>query len=120
MRGLILGLAVVLAVLLIAGEGWAGYISGQKLNDLCSSDDFVDRAQCIGYVQGAYDAGKVLDAATDKRFWEGGFTSCMPDSVLTGQLVEVVKKSLREQPEDWHYNAAGLVARAVDDAFPCR
>jgi hypothetical protein len=27
----------------------------------------------------------------------------VPDGVLAGQLVEVVKKWLREHPENWHY-----------------
>jgi hypothetical protein len=44
MRGLILGLAVGLAVLLTAGEGLAGYIQGQGLNEICSADNIASKA----------------------------------------------------------------------------
>ena len=126
MRGMILGLAVGLAVLLTAGEGRAGYVNGQSLNEECrdgerdDEDSLIPFGQCVGYIQGVYDAGRVLDAATDKRQWEGGWTSCVPDSVLAGQLKEVVMKWLREHPADWHYEADNLVARAFQEAFPCR
>jgi hypothetical protein len=126
MRGLILGLAVGLAVLLTSGEGRADFLTGQMLNKECrdgerdDQDSLIAFGQCHGYIQGVYDAGKVLDTATDKRQWNGGWTACVPDGVPMGQLKEVVKKWLREHPADWHYTADNLVARAFEDAFPCR
>ena len=126
MRGLILGLAVGLAVLLTAGEGRADFFDGQKLNEVCNDgerddqDSLIPFGQCMGYIAGVYDAGKVLDTATDKRQWKGGWTACVPDGVPAGQLKEVVKKWLRAHPERWHYAAGGLVARAFDESFPCR
>jgi hypothetical protein len=66
-------------------------------------DSLIAFGQCHGYIQGVYDAGKVLDTATDKRQWNGGWTACVPDGVPSaGQLKEVVKKWLREHPADWH------------------
>ncbi len=120
MRGLILGLAVGLAVLLTAGEGRAGYYSGQKLNEVCNNDSLVSVGLCFGYILGVYDAGKVLDEATDKRQWQSGFTSCVPDGVKPGQLKEVVSKWLQQHPENWHYRANSLVAAALEWGFPCR
>ena len=119
MRGLILGLAVGLAVLLTSGEGRAGFITGQTLNEMCNAGP-LEQIQCAGYIQGVYDAGIVIDKATDKRQWDGRWTACVPDSVLAGQLVEVVKKWLREHPAEWHYTAASLVANAFYEVFPCR
>ena len=121
MRGLILGLAVGLAVLLTAGEGRAAYNLGQKLNEYCGAEyGSLEWGVCAGYVMGVYDAGKVLDKATDKRQWSGGWTACVPKGVSAGQLMEVVKKWLREHPSEWHLGAGGLVAEAFDEAFPCR
>jgi len=116
-----LALAVSLAVLFTAGEGRAGYIQGQGLNGFCSAEDsFFSDGLCSGYIEGVYDAGELLDKATNKKQWDGGWTACRPDGVKVGQLVEVVKKWLREHPEDWHYNAASLVAHAFHKTWPCR
>ena len=120
MRGLILGLAVGLAVLLTAGEGRADYLDGQDLNKACNAGDTFSTGQCLGYIEGVYDAGEVLDPASDKRQWQGGWTSCLPDRVEAGQLTAVVKKWLREHPELWHLAADGLVAYALEETFPCR
>jgi hypothetical protein len=92
-----LGVALALAILLTANEGRAagGYISGQRLNELCSDESTsFNEGLCWGYIAGVYDAGKALDTATNKRQWSAGWTACVPDGVLAGQLVEVVKKWL--------------------------
>ena len=125
MRGMILGLAVGLAVLLTAGEGRAQglhvYQIGHALNEVCNSDYTVSPSvPCGYYVMGVYDAATMLDAATNKRLWRNGFTACVPKGVSAGQLEEVVKKWLREHPADWHYAAADLVAVSFEAAFPCR
>jgi hypothetical protein len=119
MRGLILGLAVGLAVLLTAGEGRADYLHGQGLNEICSADEY-----CLEPMPRLYRRRlrrrEVLDPASDKRRWYVRLTACVPDGVSAGQLVEVVKKWLREHPENWHYGADSLVAAALQEAFPCR
>jgi len=120
MRGLILGLAVGLAVLLTSGEGRAGYITGRDLNEVCNKDNYYSKGQCLGYIEGVHDAGSLIDKATDKRQWDSDWTACVPKGVTAGQLWEVVKKWLREHPADWHYTADSLVANALAEAFPCR
>jgi hypothetical protein len=117
-----LGVALALAILLTANEGRAagGYISGQRLNELCSDESTsFNEGLCWGYIAGVYDAGKALDTATNKRQWSAGWTACVPDGVLAGQLVEVVKKWLRAHPERWHYAADSVVAGAVHETWPC-
>ena len=115
-----LALAVSLAVLFTAGEGRAAYLSGNGLNEACSSDNYFSDGQCLGYIQGVYDARVLLDKAIIKKQWDGNWTACVPVSVSAGQLKEVVKKYLREHPEQWHYSANSTVARAFDETFPCR
>jgi hypothetical protein len=119
MRGLILGLAVGLAALLTAGEGRADYLNGQKLYDSCKDEDLA--LYCIGYIVGVYDAGIGIGIGTDKRQWYDTWAACVPEGrVSAGQLVEVVKKWMREHPANWHFGAASLVAEALRDSFPCR
>jgi hypothetical protein len=114
-----LALAVSLAVLFTAGEGRA--TSGQELNEFCSYEDAsFGEGVCFGYVDGVYDAGReVPGLGTNRLEWPGLWTACVPKAVTLGQLVEVVKKWLREHPEDWHYGADGQVARAFSETWPC-
>ncbi|MDP6927129.1 MAG: Rap1a/Tai family immunity protein [Rhodospirillales bacterium] len=117
MKGLVLALAVGLAVLFTASEGRGGFIKGQELYNDCSADDgSFSVGSCFGYIIGVVDAGKGVGRRIE---WQGGWSACIPKGVTGDQMVEVVKKSLRAHPEDWHYEANGLVARALDEAFPC-
>jgi hypothetical protein len=112
-----LALAVSLAVLFTAGEGRAK--SGQELNEACSDEIYFNKGLCSGYINGVFDVAEVFDEDPNKSQWYGGWTACVPAGVKVGQLVEVVKKWLREHPEDWHYNASSLVAEAFSKTWPC-
>ena len=116
MRGLILGLAVGLAVLLTAGEGRAQerFLNGQKLNEYCNGGD---RA-CMGYVMGIFDGVRMIVAAGES-YRPDDFRECVPEGVAASQLTEVVKKWLREYSALWHFSADALVTKAFKDAFPC-
>jgi hypothetical protein len=48
-----------------------------------------------------------------------GEVACIPDGVTSGQAVSIVKKYLKENPEELHYTAQSLVAFALIKAFPC-
>ena len=123
MRGLILGLAVGLAVLLTAGEGRA--MTGQKLAEVCanlapeSPEDLIKFGRCFGYVEAIVDTG-TLDEVTNKTKYDGGRTVCKPKTATQGQVVEVVKRFLKEFPQTWHIGADMIVAAALEWGFPCR
>jgi len=65
----------------------------------------------MAYIVGIADAleGNVID----------GWRACIPQSVTQGQAKDVALKWLRAHPEKRHFAAAGLVAYALSDAFPC-
>ena len=85
-------------MLLTAGEGRADYYSGQALNEACSEDDYFSDGICKGYVTGVYDAGIVIDEATYKRLWEGGWTACVPDGVSAPDHTKAVAARPRGVP----------------------
>jgi hypothetical protein len=92
----------------------AAFKNGNRLWSLCSQPpNSVAKAECAGYVLGVVDAIKEDDAVN-------GFTACLPTEVTTVQVVDVVTDYLRQNPAERHYLAAGLVARALARAFPCR
>jgi Rap1a immunity proteins len=62
---------------------------------------------CYGYIEGVVDA---QDAGT----------FCIPAGTTAAEFGAVAIQYLREHPELRNYNAAGVVAKALDKAFPCR
>lgn len=80
-------------------------------------DDFVSAVYCLGYIHGLMDG---LRASP----WAG---VCMPTDaeagkykVTTGQLVSILLKYVRDNPETAHYQTATLFVRALERAFPCK
>jgi hypothetical protein len=113
---------LVLPILLLASlatEAKAAFKDGNKLYSECtSSPDYV--LVCMGYVQGVVDAGDqeafLLEA--DGRTI-AGFRWCASDRANTKQAVDIVVRYLRDNPQRRHLVAAGLVAEALSQAWPC-
>jgi len=92
--------------------------TGSKLLENCeaylSKTNVAIGNTCAGYVMGIDD--------THRTFTKWGEMSplwCSPDNMKTNQLVRVVTKHLREQPEKLHLTASSAVANALMFAFPC-
>lgn len=89
----------------------------RRLTDGCryheSKGNLDKYAECLTY------ATAVAEILT---FWEKDrLRACIPpESVASGQLAAVVKKSLSRQPEITHDSASALVAAALSNAFPCK
>lgn len=49
----------------------------------------------------------------------GGVRVCFPQNVNKQQVVLVVVKYLRDQPEVLHFSAVSLTVNALQKAFPC-
>jgi hypothetical protein len=96
-----------LAMLLGSPTSYAVLKSGNDLVADCQLKIPVAEGYCYGYVHGAHDA---LGMITE---------FCSPDDVVGKQLVDIVMKYLKENPENLHYNAASLVTSALIRAFPC-
>lgn len=110
----ILGLLLALLATALPGPARAGYVTGADLLMLCEDPDGSGFAElhCLGYVTAIAD---VLEQNA-----VNGLRACVPDAgVDGGQLADSVKAYLRRHPERGAYGAAGLVADALGEAFPC-
>ena len=96
-----------LAMLLGSPNSYAGFKTGNKLVENCEPDDatFTD-GECYGYVFGVFDVMQDVKV-------------CEPVGVTGKQLTEIVRKYLKENPENLHLNAAFLVTLALSEVFPC-
>jgi hypothetical protein len=60
-------------------------------------------AVALGYIRGVSDS-----------------MACIPSQVNNGQLVDIVKKYLEQNPESRHEYRGVLVIRALSKAYPCK
>ena len=109
---------VILAAALASSNarGSGGYYSGRDLVEGMKeqekpaadrSRDCVKAAEFAGFVEGVHDA---LDR----------YTFCSPPNGPLGDVLAVVRKYVKANPEEWDRPAGVLVERALKQAFPCK
>jgi len=99
-----------LAMLLGSPTSYA-YTTGNKLVEHCKDKDaYFGSGFCHGYIAGV---GSMLTWASEIN------RICIPDGVTGGQVVSIVRKYLKENPESLHESGDLLVTIALRKAFPC-
>lgn len=95
-------------------EFWDGY----KLKELADADDRTD----IGNVQAAdyQKVGNLTGFVVGVHDALDGVLICAPNQVKVGQVIGMVKKYVRENPDKWNRPASTLVVSALSSAFPCK
>ncbi len=84
--------------------------------------EFVDASHCTGYILGVVDGYAVTEAAEKARIHFSSSLICLPKTgfMPTPQLVRIVVKFLRGNPERLSEPAALLVLQAMQESFPCK
>ena len=97
-----------------SGAMAAVFENGNELYRHCNNEQAESAEQkdtsvglCLGYILGAYDAGRK------------NYAICIPSGVTTGELKDVVTDWLLNHPEKRDLPAAGLVLNALLEKFPC-
>ena len=99
-----------LAMLLGSPTSYADY-TGNNLVEHCKDKEaYFGSGFCYGYIAGV---GSILSWASDS------YKICVPDGVTGGQVLSIVRKYLKENPESLHQPADMLVTVALRRAFPC-
>lgn len=111
-------LAVCASLALLASvpnSAKANFINGNELHDWCQSKGEGERTLCMGFVMGVVDmiqSGQKHSTLTSD--------TCFPDALKGGQVVDVAKKWLVDNPQHRHFVASDLVMVAMEQAFPCK
>ncbi len=82
-------------------------ITGTDLLELCENGDDYSDGLCLGFVIG------VLDISFDTRLY------CL-EKATNKQIAMVIVKWMRANPEELHFPAKWIVAKALFNVFPCR
>jgi hypothetical protein len=99
------------AVMLPVSQANADH-DGNELLDYCTREEGTfGSGVCSGYITGVVS---VLASSG-----VNGFRACIPDNVTRGQIRRVIVARLEKNPALLHYGASGLVAEALEIAFPC-
>jgi hypothetical protein len=107
------GSIVIAAWLCATSLASADFRDGNDLLRRCGSPVEADLLLCFGYIEAITDVmlpGNVVN----------GFRACVASGVQADQLKDIVVQFLRLNPSRRHFGGAGLVARAISEAFPCR
>ena len=106
---------IALVTLLVSQPASADYyVLGDTLYEQCSNSDATDWSYCSGYILGTIDAFKLL-----QKLQGLAQTICVPVPVNRRQLVDIVAKHLRDNPDDRHVPATVAVLTPLTLAFPC-
>ncbi|MFN2200075.1 MAG: Rap1a/Tai family immunity protein [Caldilineaceae bacterium] len=105
------GSLLVILLLFSARSISAGFTDGNELYRWLQEAEKQGGSQWeaglfYGYVGGVFDAGD-------------GELFCKPAGVSRGQIAEIVKAYLRENPGSWHFPATILIMYALGRQFPC-
>jgi hypothetical protein len=103
---------VCMLLMMTKAAAGGSFENGNKLYELCSdSTNPLHFGQCVGYIEGAYDAVNAFDTAPGM---------CVPPSASIRQIVEITVDYLRANLNQRQYSAPSLVVDALGEAFPCR
>ena len=84
---------------------------GKSLKYKCMADpNSNEGAYCLGYISGLADAMKEGNSVNK-------FKACIPDSASD---MDIVRKVLKDNPNNLHYTGNDLVAYAYQEAYPCK
>lgn len=97
--------AIALAIFTTPASAY--FVTGNQLLKNCEGKDMF----CMGYVLGVNDTHKALSPKAPMY--------CLPEEVTGGQLYDVARKFIQNNPEQRHMPASFLVLRAFELAFPC-
>ncbi|MBT6220417.1 MAG: hypothetical protein HN578_06065 [Rhodospirillales bacterium] len=96
------------------------FMDGNKLHDMCNKDTARDQGFCLGFITGVADslegAADILNFVLADKFKPG---TCVPKNVNIGQLRDIAKKHLQDNPQSRHKSAWEIVSSSFGNAFPC-
>ena len=111
----------ILASIPIAG---ANAMTGNDLAEICGTSRISAEPICVTYITGVlHEAwwGQALAAAnrrTSTADMRTYFVYCPPKDVPAKQMVEVIKKYIRDNPARLHKDAGLVIVQAAIEAFP--
>ncbi len=98
----------------------AGYWDGFRLKEFSDADDRIDMGSSSSLKEADFQsAGWLFGYVAGVSDSLAGILFCPPDGISVGQALGIVKKFIRENPEELCMPAGMIVIKALSSAFPC-
>jgi len=102
-----IGLIVAFLTAAPASQARAEFFTGNDLATLLNSQSNSDRIQALGFIQGVFDVYVHV-------------TICPPANVTAGQLNDMIRNYLNNNPAIRHHTAERLINQALKQVWPCQ
>jgi len=116
-------LPLLCLALLATTPARAVLISGKHLRDYCGEKQparmDLGAGLCDGYIWGVNDTLQQLRLSRSNQGLPVPHGACVPADVGGPQLRTAVTRYLDANPDNLHFNAAGLVMLALEAEWPC-
>lgn len=120
----------LVAGLVLAGPAQADNTTGNDLYRACTEENMAMAGFCIGFISGVVEGVRYgiewpLMLEGSKGTGEINEISdtilmyCVPPLVESGQIVDIAKKHIADNPGSRHLPARGLILEALQQNFPC-
>ena len=106
----IIALGLLLAVS-VTVPTYGQFLSGNELKQMCDKS----KSNCTSFVIGAVDMTILTQTIPESNQY-----LCLPPSVDSVQLTDIVIKYLQANPETRDLSAAALIWNALTKTFPCK
>ena len=98
---------LLIALLMVPAMVRAEFFTGNKLLEKLQAQDYMERMQALGYIQGVFDAN-------------AGIIICPPNNVNAGQVNDMIKNYLENTPSIRHRTADVIIQEAFKSVWPCK
>ena len=97
-------------------------MNGNRLLEMCESDNSGDKGFCAGYVAATMDASNTFTKSmpVEKKMPLKPIYCVPQDGIEIAQAVRVTVKGLRDHPEKLHIEGDILVWLSLMESFPCK
>lgn len=99
-------IALLIGGIILAGSAQAQIRTGNTLLDDLQSENVVNRMFAVGYISGVADFGN-------------GGNHCIPNRATFGQMSEIIRKFVSENPEIRDISADVIVLGVLQKTWPC-
>jgi len=97
---------LIAIALMVPAMAYAEFRTGNQLLTEIQSDSVVERMVSLGYIMAVTDTLRLIN-------------HCPPNNVTAGQLQDMVKNYLTNNPQTRHQPADTLVLTVLRQAWPC-